>query len=210
MMKLFWRIATAIYCELFSLGITVRKINWFFNNPNYQLENQMNLTILADTAFTSEERAHIMAATDHVNFFCNGFATITILFTLDQDNQEEINNNSILLREDDKSKLIEQEDKNHNTSILGMCYHNSNHTRKLLLVTNRLYSKNLFQITTAHELLHALFLGHTEKPSIMHAFISNNNLLFPTELDAQELVRVWGEDYYINIQDLRYFKTPVE
>ena len=77
MMKLFWSIITIIYYNLILIiGLRLRKIKWLFNQPNYQLETKLKLTILADPEFTSKERAHIIVAIDNINFFCNGFATI--------------------------------------------------------------------------------------------------------------------------------------
>ena len=87
-----------------------------------------------------------------------------------------------------------------------MCYYYDNNTNTIILVTDRLHNKNQFIVAATHELLHTLFLNHTEKPSIMHGIISKNSLLFPTKIDAQELIRVWGECYDINIEDFRYLK----
>jgi len=207
-MKLFWTIITKLYCNLLAYGFKLPKISWLFNKPVKSVSHQLTVYILADTNFTKKEQLHILYAANNINYFCNGMVEFEIDFKLDPNNLLDIENNNTLIKARLQHPTIEKAIQEHQRQICGLCYYQPNKNRTIFLVPENLYNSTIFQATTAHELLHAIWLQHTEKPSILYDTVAYNKLLFPTKIDAQELVRVWSTVIPIKIDQFRYFKMP--
>lgn len=199
-MRFFWKIISRIYTDLVLSGLTIPKPKWLFHNPKIKLPCQYQTTIFADNTFTDKEKLLILEALDDLHFFCNGLIEIEIIFNLDPKDKEAIKNNCVLLRADETHPSIVEADGYHETRILGLCEYMDNDTVRLYLIPNRLHNEHIFRTTAIHELGHFIALEHTARPSIMHK--SNyNGVLYPTEIDAREMARVWRLRY----QDLRFF-----
>lgn len=201
MMKLFWSILSSFYSDLYCAGIKIAKPKSLFNQPSKRLNCEYRTTIFADKTFTNQERILILEALDDLHYFCNGIVELEIVFDLDSNDQEFIKNNCVLFRVDAEHPSIKESDENIKSTTLGLCSYMANDTRRLYLVSERLWNHITFKTTVTHELGHFIGLDHTNKHSIMHK--SNySNVLFPTRIDALEMGRAW----HINPEDFRYFK----
>jgi hypothetical protein len=200
-MKLFWSILSDIYSELHTAGIKIARPKILFNQPSKRLNCEYSQTIFADKDFTSEERLLILEALDDLHYFCNGLIKLEIIFDLDSNEKDFINNNCVLLKVDGDHPSIVESDEKLKSTTLGLCSYMSNDTRKLYLVSERLWNPVTFKTTVTHELGHFIGLDHTKKRSIMHK-ANSSNVLYPTHIDAVEMGKVW----IINPNDFRYFK----
>lgn len=200
-MKWFWNFISDIYSELVVAGLSLPTPKLLFHQPNYKLKCCYQETILADRNFTETERYLITEARKDLEHFCNGMIALDIRFELDPEDKETIRDNCVLLRVEVTHPSIVESDAKLESITLGLCDYMRNKTRRLYLVPERLTNPITFRTTAIHELGHFIGLSHTEKPSIMHKH-NNNNILYPTYIDAVELSKVWNCD----IQDLRYFK----
>ena len=199
-MKFFWKIISKVYSDLVLSGLKIPKPQWLFNNPKLKLPCQYQGTIFADITFTDREKLLILEGLDDLHFFCNGLIELEIIFNLDPNDRETIKNNCVLLRAEEEHPSIVEADGYHESRILGLCEYMDNDTVRLYLVPKRLYNEHSFRTTAIHELGHFIALEHTARPSVMHK--SNyNNVLYPTEIDAHEMARVWS----VRPEDLRFF-----
>lgn len=192
---------TEVYSDLLNSGIKLSKPSFLFNKPKKVLECEYEEIILADPAFTLEERILILEAQQDLEFFCNGLVKLDIRFELDINDKDVIRENCVLFRVASTHPNIVASDERIKATTLGLCDYMNNNTRRLYLVSERLTNLTTFRTTVIHELGHFIGLDHTKSPSIMHR--SNySNVLYPTRIDAEEVAKVWS----IKPQDLRYFK----
>lgn len=207
-MKLFWKVSTWLYCQLYYLGLNY-KPQILFNNPNKKLECEITGNILADVNFNFHESKLILEALDALHYFSNGLINIRILFILNPSDKEQLQNNCVILKSNSEDEIIQRADQEFDNYILGLCQYHSNTIRHIFIVHDRLDKDSFFKLTVIHEMLHLLGLGHTEPPSTLAQYIQNG-MNFPTLLDAREFRRAWQAEFEILEQDLRYFKIPID
>jgi hypothetical protein len=201
MVKLFWSLACDLYTDLTIGGLDIVPPKFLFNQPKEKLECIYSDTILADTNFPNNERKLILEAKRDIEYFCNGAIELDIRFELDSKDKEAICSNNVLLRVTANHPHIKQSDERLESTTLGLCDWMHNDTIRLYLVPERLSNPISYRTTAMHELGHFISLDHTQRPSIMHK--SNySRVLYPTEIDARELARVWN----YKPEQFRYFK----
>jgi len=201
-MLFFWKILSYIYSDLVaSIGLNIAPPDFLFYKPNKKIDRYSQQIVLADKNFTIKERKLILEAIRNLEYFCNGMIEINIIFELDSENKETLNNHSVLLRVDASHPSIAASDEKLEASTtLGLCEYMANDTKRLYLVIERLQDDIGFRTTTIHEFGHFIGLDHTSKPSIMYKH-NNRNVLYPTHKDAIELAHKWGQ----LPNDFRYF-----
>ena len=200
-MKLFWRILSEIYSNLVVAGLKISPPNFLFYIPKKKLSCQYTATILADINFTDNERRLILEGLNDLHQFCNGIFELQILFVLDPEDHERVNNNYIILRVSPTHPSIVASDEKVESTTIGLCEYMENKTVRLYLVPERLTNPIMFRTTTIHELGHFLGLGHTERPSIMHK-LNYETVLYPTRRDAEAFGKLTG----LAPESFKYFK----
>lgn len=203
-MNILWKFISNVYCDLIVSGLKINPPNFLFNKPKRKLECAYVETIYADRTFLEEEKIIIMKGVQDLEKFCNGIVKFQIYFTLDSENQDEIDSKCVMLRAKAKDPDIIGFDEKFKSNILGLCSYMDNGTRRVYLIPERLLSPIVFKIVTIHELGHFIGLDHIEKPSIMHKS-SFGNVLYPTYLDAVEMARVY-ENFGCKPEDFEYIK----
>ncbi len=197
-----WNIVCNIYCYLHNYINNIPRISLLFNKVKLPLLCKWEEVIHADQNFTLEERAIILHALDDLLFFCNGLIKLQIIFDLDSKNLSFIDYNNTFIRADSSLHSIENADKRAKNNIFGLCeYKHNNSIKTLYIVVERIKTYNEFKTVVLHELGHALYMGHTMKPSIMHAY-NYDDIAYLTYADGLEFAKIW----HINVQDLRYLK----
>jgi hypothetical protein len=203
-MNILWKFISNIYCDLIVSGFKISPPNFLFNNPKRILKCEYVETIFADKNFTEEEKILIMAGAKDLEKFCNGIIKFEIYFTLDSDNQDQLDSNCVMLRSEEVDPHIVSMDEKFKARILGLCSYMDNGTRRVHLIPARLRNTLQFRTTVIHELGHFIGLDHTEAPSIMHK--SNfGNVLQPTHLDAVEMAKVYVQ-FGCTPEDFKYIK----
>lgn len=200
--------ASHIYCQFQEIGFNLGRPKQLFNQPSKPLECKWKETIYADKNFTEIERLYILEALDNLHYFCNGLIQLEIEFTLDPSDKATLQEHCVLLKAKSDWKIISDSTEHYKTNIVGLCVYNRNQTRHLYVVIDRLYCGAAYKSVILHELFHLLWLNHTAKPSIMYEHCVN--LVHPTIIDAQEIIRVWDTEDELSLQDLRYLKLAKE
>lgn len=196
-----WSFIAGVYSDLIYAGLWNKPPTWLFNQPKKQLQCAYDGIIWGDVSFSEYERKVILQAVKDLEYFCNGLIKLEIVFNLDPNDIETINNDCVLLKEDSNNPSIQKADGYYQSKVLGLCDYMEAGNRRLYLVHDRLLDYHVYRTTAIHELGHFISMWHTPAPSIMHKN-NNNNVLYPTYNDAKELADVW----LCPIEMLRYFR----
>lgn len=196
-----WSFIAGIYSDLIYAGLWNKPPTWLFNQPKKQLECIYEDVIWADISFSQYERNIILAAVKDLEYFCNGLIKINVIFTLDPNDFDTINNDNVLLKVKSDHSAITSADGYYQSTVIGLCDYMEAGNRRLYLVEDRLKDYHVYRTTAIHELGHFIYMWHTQAPSIMHKH-NHNNILYPTYNDAKELAKIWK----CPIKMIRYFK----
>ena len=120
-MKLLYKAAASIYCELVILGdFRIAPPSWLFNQPAKLIPHTYSEEIFADKNFTPHERWMIEEAARNMEWFLNGFIRFDIKF--DWDPAWEIDRNRrVILRAAATDAPIAYADGYYQAKILGLC-----------------------------------------------------------------------------------------
>lgn len=180
-------------------GLNIPPSQRFFNQPSAStLEDEYE--IHADISFPEHERYYLKQAAKEFTYFSNDKILFNIQFDLDPDDQEMIDNQSVIIRADKYHPVVVEADGYHRTTALGLCQYRPVGSI-IYMVHDRLSYPITYRTVAIHELGHFVGMDHTANPSIMGRY-NYNDVLYPTYNDAVEFARV----YQCSPEELRYFK----
>lgn len=201
MSNLLGKLAAFIYCKFVLIfHVRVAPPTWLFNQPATPTKLRYWETILADPAFTNNEREIIREAFRNIEYFFNGFIRFNVNFNWDP-KQKLTEHQKAIVRATSDHPTIKEADKHYRSRILGLCTWNDGPTIIIYLIPERLNKFEAFRTVCMHETCHYLGMGHIKPLGIMHPY-NCWKALFMTRHEAE----AFGKIFNLPTQSFRYFK----
>lgn len=199
-MNLLIRLIYWIYSAVIYTGIKLSPPSILFHKPLPYTGIKYVEQIHVDMRFSPKEIELILESLHHLTKFTNSKVSFNLhidLVPLQDVNYIE----NKLIKIHSSSDIIKNSDENIKGTTLGLCFHNTDGTKHIYLVYDRLKDDITFKCTTMHEYGHHIYLDHTEGKSIMNRHI-DSNIMFPTRIDAIE----YANKFECSPEDCMYLK----